>query len=295
MQTSRDSRQARADPQIEAARARRVGRRLAVAIPVFVFSARWRSSPSAVLFAVVGVFAVVQPGPAADERAGQPRVPVRIGRLRPHRHGRAGPLQRRREPRAGHLRPDPADPDRRRHLHRGPDVLDEHRRRPGRHRCRPSLDTLRGRERGASTITQQLVRQRLLDPELVRDPGRGDRAQDQGDHPVGSRDRGLPGRGGQAADHHRLPEPELLRQRRVRHQGRGAQLLRRRRPERADARPGGAARRRCPSRRRRTTSCATPSWPTTARSTCRSTRASRSSRGATSSSSRWPPIRRAWC
>jgi penicillin-binding protein 1A len=35
------------------------------------------------------------------------------------------------------------------------------------------LDTLRGRERGASTVTQQLVRQRLLDPELVRDPGRG--------------------------------------------------------------------------------------------------------------------------
>ena len=34
------------------------------------------------------------------------------------------------------------------------------------------LDTIRGRERGASTITQQLVRQRLLDPELVRDPSR---------------------------------------------------------------------------------------------------------------------------
>ncbi|MDL2335234.1 MAG: transglycosylase domain-containing protein, partial [Chloroflexota bacterium] len=34
------------------------------------------------------------------------------------------------------------------------------------------LDTIRGRERGASTITQQLVRQRLLDPDLVRDPGR---------------------------------------------------------------------------------------------------------------------------
>ncbi|HUR16572.1 MAG TPA: transglycosylase domain-containing protein [Candidatus Limnocylindrales bacterium] len=34
------------------------------------------------------------------------------------------------------------------------------------------LDALRGRERGASTITQQLVRQRLLDPDLVRDPSR---------------------------------------------------------------------------------------------------------------------------
>ena len=35
-----------------------------------------------------------------------------------------------------------------------------------------TFDSLRGRERGASTITQQLVRQRLLDPELVRDPSR---------------------------------------------------------------------------------------------------------------------------
>ena len=32
------------------------------------------------------------------------------------------------------------------------------------------VDTLRGNARGASTITQQLVRQRLLDPDLVRTP-----------------------------------------------------------------------------------------------------------------------------
>ncbi|MDQ3937785.1 MAG: transglycosylase domain-containing protein, partial [Chloroflexota bacterium] len=35
-----------------------------------------------------------------------------------------------------------------------------------------AVDTLRGDERGASTITQQLVRQRLLDPDLVLDPER---------------------------------------------------------------------------------------------------------------------------
>jgi membrane peptidoglycan carboxypeptidase len=35
-----------------------------------------------------------------------------------------------------------------------------------------ALDTLRGRSRGGSTITQQLVRQRLLDEELVQDPDR---------------------------------------------------------------------------------------------------------------------------
>jgi membrane peptidoglycan carboxypeptidase len=35
-----------------------------------------------------------------------------------------------------------------------------------------ALDSVRGNSRGASTITQQLVRQRLLEPELVQDPGR---------------------------------------------------------------------------------------------------------------------------
>src|SRR6185503_18670659 len=34
------------------------------------------------------------------------------------------------------------------------------------------LDSLRGNSRGASTITQQLVRQRLLDEKLVQDPSR---------------------------------------------------------------------------------------------------------------------------
>jgi membrane peptidoglycan carboxypeptidase len=34
------------------------------------------------------------------------------------------------------------------------------------------IDSLRGNSRGASTITQQLVRQRLLDPNLVKDPTR---------------------------------------------------------------------------------------------------------------------------
>jgi membrane peptidoglycan carboxypeptidase len=35
-----------------------------------------------------------------------------------------------------------------------------------------AIDTLQGNERGASTITQQLVRERLLDPALVADPSR---------------------------------------------------------------------------------------------------------------------------
>jgi len=35
-----------------------------------------------------------------------------------------------------------------------------------------AIDSLRGNSRGASTITQQLVRQQLLDPALVQDPNR---------------------------------------------------------------------------------------------------------------------------
>ena len=35
-----------------------------------------------------------------------------------------------------------------------------------------AIDSIHGDSRGASTITQQLVRQRLLDPDLVQDPGR---------------------------------------------------------------------------------------------------------------------------
>ena len=73
---------------------------------------------------------------------------------------------------AGHLRADPADPDRRR------------RRRSRTSRSGPTPAStrlasypppstpLRGDDRGASTITQQLVRQRLLDPDLVQDPNR---------------------------------------------------------------------------------------------------------------------------
>ena len=77
-----------------------------------------------------------------------------------------------------------------------------------------TVDSLRGRERGASTITQQLVRQRLLDPELVRDPDRVIERKIKEIIQSVRADRGLPRRGRQAADHGRVPEPELLRQRR---------------------------------------------------------------------------------
>ncbi len=100
-------------------------------------------------------------------------------------------------------------------------------------------DTLQGNPRGGSTITQQLVRQRLLDPALVQDSEPDGRTQDQGDHPVDPPDAGLPRGGGQAEDPDRVPQPELLRQQRLRHPGGGRELLRRERPEQADPRPGG--------------------------------------------------------
>ena len=58
------------------------------------------------------------------------------------------------------------------------------------------LDTISGRPRGASTITQQLVRARLLPTGGLR--GLHLRAQDPRDHPVDPPDRGLSGRGRQA-------------------------------------------------------------------------------------------------
>ena len=104
------------------------------------------------------------------------------------------------------------------------------------------LSSIRGDSRGASTITQQIVRARLLDPALVQDPKPDDRAQAQGDHPVDPPDRGLPGRRGQAADHHRLPQPELLRQPELRGQG-GGRLVLRDRPVEDHPGPGGDHRR----------------------------------------------------
>ena len=100
-----------------------------------------------------------------------------------------------------------------------------------------AIDTIQGRDRGGSTITQQLVRARLLPVERVR--GQRLRAQGQGDHPVDPADRGLPGRGGQADDHREVPQPELLRQPQLRRRRRGAELLAQG-PQGADAGADGA-------------------------------------------------------
>ena len=119
------------------------------------------------------------------------------------------------------------------------------------------LSSIRGDSRGASTITQQLVRARLLDPAARQGPAPNRRAQAQGDHPVDPPDQGVPRRAGQADDHHRLPQPELLRQPELRREGGGRDLLRDR-PLEDRPRPRRRSSRACPSRRRTTTSSATP-------------------------------------
>ena len=179
------------------------------------------------------------------------------GHLRPDRRDRAGAL-RRVQARGRHVRRDPADPPRRDDRGRGQDVLGERGLRPGRHR--------RGR------------------PRLVR----GDRPRRVDDHPAAgprapARRRPRPGprpdverklkeiiqsirvtqafrgRGRQGSDHHRLPQPELLRQPDLRREGGLRVVLRQAVRPRTSPRRGRDHRRAARSRRRTTTSSATPS------------------------------------
>ena len=90
-----------------------------------------------------------------------------------------------------------------------------------------AIDSLTGAPAARSTITQQLVRQRLLPRGGHAGVDTPRRTQDQGAHPVGARHRGVPRPRRQAGHHHRVPQPELLRQQQLRRDGRGARLLRR--------------------------------------------------------------------
>ena len=90
------------------------------------------------------------------------------------------------------------------------------------------LDSLRGNSRGASTITQQLVRARLLDPDLLQDE---DRTFERKLKEIIQSIRvtqyfGEQGDDGKQADHHGLPQPDLLRQPELRREGRGSLVLR---------------------------------------------------------------------
>ena len=82
------------------------------------------------------------------------------------------------------------------------------------------LDTISGRPRGASTITQQLVRARLL-PHWAFEGSTYERKFREIIQSV-RLTQAYPGPGRQGTDHHGLPEPELLRQQQLRREGGGA-------------------------------------------------------------------------
>ena len=152
---------------------------------------------------------------------------------RPHRRGRARPLRRVQARRRG-LRGHPADHARRHDRDRGQDLLGERRLRPARDRRR--RPRLAARQQPRRVDDHPAARPRAP---ARSGPGAGRgpdvRAQAQGDHPVDPGDAVLrrAGRRRQAADHHGLPQPDLLRQPELRREGRGSLVLRQgaRRPD----------------------------------------------------------------
>ena len=95
---------------------------------------------------------------------------------------------------------------------------------------------------GGSTITQQLVKQTLLQTATTRRSGGGDRVQHRPQAPRGPAGAGPGGEVLEVGDPHPLPEPRVLRRGRLRHPGRRPALLQRQR-RRPDAAAGGDARR----------------------------------------------------
>ena len=218
-----------------------LGRWLALAMGILLtlvaFVASVAAATGGVALATVITFTKDLPDPALLEDLTLRPADHRLG---PHRQDRARPL-----PGAGParrpLRRAPATAPRRDHEHRGPDLLGERGLRPGGHpvrRRRPPDGRL-----GAGRIDgHPAARPRAPAARGARRRGRR-RLPTQGrrDHPGGTGDGGVPGRGGQAPHHHGLPEPELLRARCLRHRQRGEHVLRRDRPVEADAGAGRPA------------------------------------------------------
>ena len=117
----------------------------------------------------------------------------------------------------------PGEIARRDDRHRGQGLLGEPGLRPGGHRVgRPR----HGRGPAARRLDDHPAARPRATPAAGGVRGLDLRAQGARDHPVDPPDPGLPGRGGQEDDHHRLPQPELLRQPELRREGGGQELLR---------------------------------------------------------------------
>ena len=103
-----------------------------------------------------------------------------------------------------------------------------------------AIDTIAGRDRGGSTITQQLVRARLL-PQSAFTGGVYERKAKEIIQSI-RLTQAYPGGGGQEGDHGEVPQPELLRQPQLRRRRGGPELLEEG-PQGPDARRVRAARR----------------------------------------------------
>ena len=180
------------------------------------------------------------------------------GPLRPDRRDRARAV-RRVQARGRDVRGDPADPARRHDRGRGQDVLGERRLRPDgdrrrRHRLPPRQQPRRLDDHPAARPRPPARRR------ARPGPGADRRAQAQGDHPVDPRHAASVPRA-------RTASSEIitayLNQNYYGNQSYGvkaaARVVLRQGARGSDARRGGDPRRRCRSRRRTTTSCATPS------------------------------------
>ena len=170
MQANRDGRQAGRQPDQRARRGSRTGGSLAVALPMLVFA----TMAIIALFGfvgVVGVFALYSQGlpPATDletiQFSSQSTIYDRTGTVQLATFGGG---QNRQPVTYDQIPPILIDAttaieDKSFWTNTGVDPVGI---------ISAAIDSIRGDSRGASTITQQLVRQRLLDPDLVQDPGR---------------------------------------------------------------------------------------------------------------------------
>ena len=122
--------------------------------------------------------------PAGPVEARRADVRPADRRLRPDRHGPARPVPARAAP-GRRVRRGPQARPRRDDDGRGPLVLGEPRASTRRRSCRAVAENASGSsDRGASTITQQLVRARLLPPDVDRAGRRPLHPQGQGADPV---------------------------------------------------------------------------------------------------------------
>ena len=201
-----------------------IGRILVAILVIFLLVTLLTGRAPGSLFAV-GAYNHYAAGPARPEgRADQPRFRAADDRLRPDRQGRARPPRRRSSREVVTFDQIPGEMLDATTAIEDKDFWINAGLRPGRHRRPPASTRCPGRPRGASTITQQLVRARLLPPEAFE----GTTYERKVREIIQSirLTAGLPGRGGQATDHHGLPQPELLRQPELRREGGGQGLLR---------------------------------------------------------------------